>query len=95
MRVSSSPPPYPRRRPPSAAFSPRFTLLLLYFFALVVLYGLLFALPALVDAYRELLRARETARTALAGKVPWTIVAAVATLAVGLWRDVLPGLKRG
>ena len=107
MRVSSSPPPYPRRRPPGAAFSPRFTLLLLYFFALVVLFGLLFALPALVDAYRELppgtgeltpeelARARETARTALAGKVPWTIVAAVATLAVGLWRNVLPGLKRG
>ena len=107
MRVTSSPPPYPRRRPPRSAFSPRFTLLLLYFFALVVLFGLLFALPALVDAYRELppgsgeltpeelAKASEAARNALTGRVWWTVAAAVLTLAVGMWRDALPGLKRG
>ena len=109
MRVSSSPPsppPYPRR-PPRPTFSPRYTLLLLYFFVLVVLFGLFFALPALVDAYQqlppgegeltpeELAKATEAARAALTGKVWWTVGAATLTLGVGLWRNALPGLKRG
>ena len=106
MRVSSSPPPYPRRRPPRVPFSPRYTLLLLYFFVLVVLFGFLFALPALVDAYQqlppgegeltpeELAKASEAARAALSGRVWWTVGAAVLTLSVALWRNALPGLKR-
>jgi hypothetical protein len=107
VRVASSPPPpLPYRRPPRATFSPRYTLLLLYFFALVVLYGLLFALPALVDAYsqlppgqgeltpEELAKASEAARTALTGRVPWTIGAAALTLGFLLWRNAVPGMRR-
>jgi hypothetical protein len=105
VRVASSPPPIPRRAP-RATFSPRYTLLLFYFFALVVLYGLLFALPALVDAYRslppgtgdltpeELATARETARTALSGRVYYAVAAAAVTLGLGLWRNAIPGLRR-
>ena len=69
--------------PPSSrsTFSPRYTLLLLYFFVLVMLFCLLFALPALVEAYRSLPPGtarsrppsskprRETARTALSGRI--------------------------
>jgi hypothetical protein len=107
VRVSSSPPPPYPRRPPRATFSPRYTLLLLYFFALVVLFGLLFALPALVDAYRqlppgegeltpeELAKASEAARAALTGKVWWTVGAATLTLGVAMWKNAVPGLKRG
>jgi hypothetical protein len=106
LRVASSPPPLPRRRPPRTAFSPRYTLLLLYFFALVVLYGLLFALPALVEAYStlppgsgeltpdELAKASDAARTALTGRVPWTIGAAALTLGFLLWRNAVPGVRR-
>jgi ABC-type Fe3+ transport system permease subunit len=105
VRVASSPPPYPRRssRP---TFSPRYTLLLLYFFALVMLFCLLFALPALVEAYRslppgtgaltpaELETARETARTALSGRIYYAVAAAAVTLGVALWSNAVPGLRR-
>jgi hypothetical protein len=107
VRVSSSsPPPYPRR-PPRPGFSPRYTLLLLYFFVLVVLFGLLFALPALVDAYsqlppgegeltpEELAKASEAARAALTGRVWWTVGASALTLGALMWRNALPGLRRG
>jgi hypothetical protein len=105
VRVASSPPPYPRR-PPRTSFSPRYTLLLVYFFALVVLYGLLLALPALVEAYaalppgtgaltpEELAKAREAARAALTGRVPWTVAAAALTLGLLLWRNAIPGMRR-
>jgi hypothetical protein len=101
----AGPPPY-RRPPRGPAFSPRYTLLLLYFAALVVAYGVLFALPSLLEAYRalppgsgeltpeELERAREAARTALAGRVPLVVGAAFVTLALAVWRSALPGLRR-
>jgi ABC-type Fe3+ transport system permease subunit len=105
VRVASSPPPYPRRssRP---AFSPRYTLLLLYFFVLVMLFCLLFALPALVEAYRslppgtgeltpdELATASEAARTALSGRVYYAVAGAAVTLGIGLWSNAVPGLRR-
>ena len=94
MRVTTSPPPYPRRRPPRAAFSPRYTLLLLYFFALVDAYAQLPPGEGELTP-EELAKASEAAQTALAGKVWWTVGAATLTLGVGLWRNALPGLKRG
>jgi hypothetical protein len=95
-----------RRRPRPAPFRPRATLTLFYFAALVVFYGLLFALPALVTAFQqlppaageltpeELATAREVARSALAGRLPWVLAAAFLTLGLAVWRGVLPGLRR-
>jgi ABC-type Fe3+ transport system permease subunit len=106
LRVTSSPPPPLRARSSRPTFSPRYTLLLLYFFVLVVLYCFLFALPALVEAYRslppgageltpeELAVASEAARTALAGRVYYAVAAAAVTLGVGLWSNAVPGLRR-
>jgi hypothetical protein len=80
--------------------------MLFYFAGLVVLFGLVFALPDLVAAFRalppgegeltpaELARARETARAALAGRVPLVIGCAFVTLALATWRGLLPGLRR-
>ena len=71
--------------------------MLFYFAGLVLLFGLVFALPDLLAAFRalppgegeltpaELERARETARDALSGRVP---------LGLGVWRGLLPGLRR-
>jgi hypothetical protein len=101
----AGPPPYPRP-PRGPAFSPRYTLLLLYFAVFVVGFGLLFALPSLLEAYRalpqgsgeltpeELARAREAARTALEGRVPLVVGCALVTLGFALWGGVLPGLRR-
>ena len=99
------PPSYPRR-PARASFSPRFTLLLFYFAALVLVFGLVFALPDLIAAFRalppgsgeltpaELARAEETARASLAGRVPLVIGAAFVTLGLAVWRGLFPGLRR-
>jgi len=101
----AGPPPYPRP-PRGPAFSPRFTLLLFYFAAFVVGFGLLFALPSLLEAYRalppgsgeltpeELARAREVARAALAGRVPLVVGCALVALGLAFWRGVLPGARR-
>lgn len=103
--MASPPPPYPRR-PRAPSFSPRYTLLLCYFAGFVVVFGLAFALPDLLEAYRtlpggtgtltpeELSVASDAARRALAGRLPWVVGAAFATLGVALWRGVLPGLRR-
>jgi Na+/proline symporter len=99
-------PPSPSRPPRRALPTPRYTLTLLYFFALVVLFGILFALPDLLAAYRalppgqgpltpeELARAREVARGALRGRLPWVIAAALATVAAAARWGWLPGLRR-
>jgi hypothetical protein len=98
--------PHHPRPPRPPAFSPRYTLLLLYFAVFVVGYGLLFALPSLLDAYRalpagsgeltpeELARAEEAAHTALTGRVPVVVGAALVTLGLAVWRGLLPGLRR-
>lgn len=103
----ASPPPLPRpprpARPPG--FSPRFTLSLFYVFALVVAWGLAFALPDLLAAARalppgpeeltpeELAKAREVARSALAGKVLYVLAAALASFGLLVWRGWLPGVR--
>jgi hypothetical protein len=103
----ASPPPFPPRRPRAEPFTPRVTLSLLYLAGLVLLFGLLFALPDLLAAAREippgegelapeeLARAREVARRALSGRIPWVFAASVVTFALALWRGLLPGLRRG
>lgn len=103
--MSTPPPPYPRR-PRPAPFAPRYTLSLFYFAAFVLLFGVLFALPDLLAAFRalppgageltpaELERARDAARGALAGRVPLVIGCAFVTLGLAAWRGALPGLRR-
>ena len=93
----------PRR---AAPFRPRFTLVLLYVAGFFLLYAMLFALPDLIAGARalgpgpeeltpeEMARAHEIARQALAGgKVLIALVASLATVGLGIWRDVLPGVR--
>jgi hypothetical protein len=94
-----------RRRPRPPPFRPRFTLALFYVFALVLAWGLAFALPDLLAAARdlppgpaeltpeELAQAREVAREALAGRVHSAVAAALVTFGVLAWRGWLPGLR--
>lgn len=98
-RARASRPP----RPPG--FSPRFTLSLFYVAALLIVYGLLFALPDLLAGARslppgagelapeELARAQEIAREALQGRVPYAFAAALATFGLLVWRGWLPGVR--
>jgi len=87
-------------------FRPRFTLTLLYVAGFFLLYAMLFALPDLLAGYRalgpgpeeltpdEMARAREIARQAMGGgKVLIALVAALATVGFGIWRNVLPGVR--
>lgn len=81
-------------------------MLMLYFFGLFVFFALLLALPALLDAFRSLPAsdgpltteerklAADAAREALRGRVPYAAIAAVLTLALGVWTRALPGLRR-
>ena len=93
----------PSRPPP---FRPSFTLLLLYVGGFFLCYAMLFALPDLIAAYRELPpsnaplapeeleRAKQTSREALGGgKLLISLLAALATAGLGLWRRVLPGVR--
>jgi hypothetical protein len=94
--------PYRPARPPT--FSPRFTLSLFYVAALVIVFGLLFALPDLLAGARalppgpdeltpeELARARDIARNALQGRVFYALAAALATFGLLVWRGWLPGV---
>ena len=100
----AAPPPYPRPVRPSG-FSPRFTLSLFYVAALVIGFCLLFALPELLAGARELppgtgdltpeelARAREIARSALQGRLPYALAAALATFGLLVWRRWLPGVR--
>ena len=88
-------------RPP--AFRPRFTLVLVYVAGFFLLYAMLFALPdllPLLGAEGQALppeelqaRAEQVAREAMQGKVLIALVAALATVGVGVWRNALPGVR--
>jgi hypothetical protein len=93
----------PGRAPP---FRPRFTVLLFYVAGFFLLYAMLFALPDLVAGARslgpgpeelspeELAQAREIARRAMGGgKVLIALVASLATVGFGVWRNALPGVR--
>lgn len=93
----------PSRAPP---FRPRFTLVLFYVAGFFLLYAMLFALPDLLAGARTLgpgpeeltpeerAQAQEIARQALSGgKVFIALVASLATVGLGIWRNVLPGVR--
>src|SRR5215475_5025004 len=92
--------PLPRRPAP---FKPRFTVMLFYVAAFFVLYALLFVAPDLIPllgpegqalAPDELqARAQQVAHEAMQGKVFTALVASLATVGIGVWRDVLPGVR--
>jgi hypothetical protein len=97
----ASPPPLRRSGP---AFRPRFTLMLVYLLGFFLLFGLLFALPDLIAAARELPpggeltpeeleQARDVARSSLRGRIPVVFACAFLATALGAWRRLLPGLR--
>ena len=96
----------PPRRTRQPVFRPRFTLTLLYLAFFFFLFGMIFALPDLLEAARdlgpgpeeltpeELARARETARNALqGGRLMVALALAVIATGLGAYARVLPGLR--
>lgn len=96
----------PRRRPPLELPRLRVTMLLFWVAGFFLLFGLLVALPALLEGLRslppgtgplppeELARAREIARSAVHGwRLVFCFVAAVAAAALGARFGVLPGFR--
>lgn len=96
------PPEHPlagRRRAP--AFRPSFTLALLYLAVFFGVYALLLAMPQMLAVLRDVAPgpeqeqiAREAVREAFRPKVVWALLLAIATLGLGAWLQVLPGLRR-
>ena len=96
----------PERRRSRPVFRPRFTLMIVYLAAFFVLYGLLFALPDLLQAAaelppgpeeltpEELEQARGVAAQALSGgKIQLALMASVVTVGLAAWQQALPGLR--
>jgi len=96
--------PSPRSRQP--VFRPRFTLTLLYLAFFFLLFGMVFALPDLLEGARnlgpgpeelspeELARARDTAREALrGGRLLVALALAVIATGLGSYARILPGLR--
>ena len=84
-----------------AQFQPRFTLVIVYFFVFVLVWGLLLAAPEMLEAWRELApeadpaqAGRAAVRNALRGRMLTAALAAVISMALLIWLDVLPGLRR-
>jgi len=101
----SAPPTRPRRT--QTSFRPNFLLIVFYVGAFTLLFGLLIALPDLVEGARslgpgpdeltpeELARAEEISRQALGGgRILLAFVAAGAAVAAGIWTKRLPGFRR-
>jgi len=84
-------------------FRPRFTLMLVYVAGFFLLYALLFVAsdlaPLLGSAARELppdelqQRAHDAAREAMRGKAVLALLASLATVGLGTWRNFLPGVR--
>jgi hypothetical protein len=87
-------------------FRPRFTVVLFYVAGFFLVYAMLFALPDLVAGARslgpgpeeltpeEMERAREIARQAVSGgKLTIALLASLATVGFGIWRNALPGVR--
>ena len=87
-------------------FRPRCTLTLLYVAVFFFVYARLFALPDLIGELRqlepgsgpltpeELERAKQVSQQALSGgKVLLSLLAALATAGLGIWRHALPGVR--
>jgi hypothetical protein len=95
--------PRPLRTPrPRAAygFQPRMAIGVIYVLAFFFLYGMLFVLPELLDVLERMppgedqqAVAQEVAHQALGTNVYLALAAAIATVALGSYYRVLPGMK--
>lgn len=83
-------------------FRPRFTLMLLYLAAFFLLYAFLLVVPGLAPLMSEAgnappeelqARAQEAAQHAMRGKAFFALLAALATVGLGTWRRILPGMR--
>jgi ABC-type Fe3+ transport system permease subunit len=93
----------PRRRPPPARFQPRFTLMALYFVALLFVYCFAITAPVVAEFFQlasagnagapEQAQLTQAMRQALRGRLWIAGLAAFATLALGIWARVVPGLR--
>jgi hypothetical protein len=97
-------PEVPFHRAGRPTFRPRFTLMLLYLAFFFFLFAMLFALPSLLEAARnlgpgeltaeELARGKDAARAALAGgRLVVALCLAVVATGLGSYARVLPGLR--
>ena len=84
-----------------AVFRPRFTLTILYFAGFFLLYAGALVAPALLEVARSVPPGPEqqaasfdAARAALTARFPIALVAALATLALGIFARVRPGQRR-
>ena len=82
-------------------FRPSFTLALVYLVALFFLYAFLLIMPELMTVLRDVQPgpeqqaiAEQAARESFRSKFPWAFALALATLGIGGWLQVLPGLSR-
>lgn len=85
-------------------FRPFFMLTLLYVAGFFLLYALLFVaadLAPLLGAEGRALppeelqaRAQQVSQQAMGGKVPIALVASLATVGLGVWRRLLPGMRQ-
>ena len=93
----------PRRRPPRVGFQPRFTLMILYFVGLTGLYCFALASPVVIEYFqigsapgagaKEQELMRQAMREALRGRLWIAGLAAFATMLLGIWARLLPGLR--
>jgi hypothetical protein len=96
----------PPRRSPRPVFRPRFTLTLLYLAFFFLVFGMIFALPDLLEGARnlgpgpeeltpeEIAQARNTAREALrGGRLFVALGLAVIATGLGSYARLLPGLR--
>ena len=88
-------------RPRGAVFRPRFTLTIVYFAGFFLLYCAALAAPPLLHAWRDAATSSEqqdaaafaAVRAAVGARLSLAVVGAIATLALGLFARVLPGLR--
>jgi hypothetical protein len=98
---SNDPRPLPPLRPRAQyGFQPRMAIGVIYVLMFFCLYGLLFVLPDLLDILEHVPAgpaqqrlAEEVAHRALGTNVYFAFAAAVATVALGAYYKVLPGMK--
>lgn len=88
-----------KRRAP--AFRPSFTLGLVYLVGFFFLFALLFIMPELLTVLRDVPAgpeqeavAQQVAREAAGPRLVWALLAAVSSVALGSYLEVLPGMRR-
>ena len=93
----------PYYRPVRATLQPRFTLSLFYLAGFFFLFALILVAPELIDAYQnlppgtqeeDLAIARDIASEVVRPRLWLAIAASVFATALGLYFNVLPGLRR-